>query len=723
RRTNFSNAAVLRRARPGKQKMIRTTTRTIRPRIRVSTSYQQYRTFHATKPPPAAAEQSTPINLSSFTPDLIRSFSIIAHIDHGKSTLSDRLLELTRTIPQQPLSSASSSSGHANPNQGPARNQQVLDQLAVERERGITVKAVAVSMFYTSQSGITYLLNLIDTPGHVDFTTEVLRSLSATQGAILLVDATQGVQAQTLAVLQAARRRRLTILPVLNKLDLPSAEPEKVALQVGRLLDDSRPDEDIIKISAKTGQGVEDLLEALVAKLPPPVADPNRPLRAFVFDSWFDHFQGVVSLVSIADGRIQKGDKIKSFKTGKTFQVADCGIMHPHQLSLPSGLHAGQCGWLTCAMKNAKEAILGDTFYAAKTPLTEIEPVNRSIETRQSMVFAGLYPIDSNAFDRLADAIQRLVLNDRSVTVNKESSVALGQGFRLGFLGTLHMDVFRQRLNDEYASEVIITRPFVPLQLVSKGKTSMIEKPIDFPNVRNRADGVKVFERIIDGTIIVPDRFTGPVMELCSSHRGIQQTFEYIAAPSSETKKDGEVVLEGDERWVEIRYKIPLSEIVTTFHSTLKSLSSGYATFDYETPEGDEGFVEADLVRVDIVVNKSSPIDAFATVVHRDHALREAKAILSRLKSVIPRQQFEIALQAAIGSKIIASERITAVRKDVTAGLYGGHYERKMKHLQKQKEGKKKLRSLSIGKVEIPQEAFSAVLSVDGKVAASNKRK
>ena len=703
--------------------MIRTTTRTIRPRIRVSTSYQQYRTFHATKPPPAAAEQSTPINLSSFTPDLIRSFSIIAHIDHGKSTLSDRLLELTRTIPQQPLSSASSSSGHANPNQGPARNQQVLDQLAVERERGITVKAVAVSMFYTSQSGITYLLNLIDTPGHVDFTTEVLRSLSATQGAILLVDATQGVQAQTLAVLQAARRRRLTILPVLNKLDLPSAEPEKVALQVGRLLDDSRPDEDIIKISAKTGQGVEDLLEALVAKLPPPVADPNRPLRAFVFDSWFDHFQGVVSLVSIADGRIQKGDKIKSFKTGKTFQVADCGIMHPHQLSLPSGLHAGQCGWLTCAMKNAKEAILGDTFYAAKTPLTEIEPVNRSIETRQSMVFAGLYPIDSNAFDRLADAIQRLVLNDRSVTVNKESSVALGQGFRLGFLGTLHMDVFRQRLNDEYASEVIITRPFVPLQLVSKGKTSMIEKPIDFPNVRNRADGVKVFERIIDGTIIVPDRFTGPVMELCSSHRGIQQTFEYIAAPSSETKKDGEVVLEGDERWVEIRYKIPLSEIVTTFHSTLKSLSSGYATFDYETPEGDEGFVEADLVRVDIVVNKSSPIDAFATVVHRDHALREAKAILSRLKSVIPRQQFEIALQAAIGSKIIASERITAVRKDVTAGLYGGHYERKMKHLQKQKEGKKKLRSLSIGKVEIPQEAFSAVLSVDGKVAASNKRK
>ncbi|KNZ62937.1 translation factor GUF1, mitochondrial [Puccinia sorghi] len=856
------------------QKMIGTTRTATARVIRIRTRIRHERLFSlsvsVSASAPSSSELTTPINLSGFTPDLIRSFSIIAHIDHGKSTLSDRLLELTRTIPREPSPSSSSSSGHSNPNQAPTRNQQVLDQLAVERERGITVKAVAVSegtvlmfpvlkmnsMFYTSQSGITYLLNLIDTPGHVDFTTEVLRSLSATQGAILLVDATQGVQAQTLAVLQAARRRRLRILPVLNKLDLPSAEPEKVASQVAQLLIDDSGPANILKISAKTGRGVDHLLESLVAQLPPPVADPDQPLRAFVFDSWFDHFQGVVSLVSIADGRIKKGfchslpiipphflkiwpssylsslsgDKIKSFKTGKTFQgtapsycnhlnflqshllifvflylsVSDCGIMHPHQLSLPSGLHAGQCGWLTCAMKNAKEAILGDTFYAANTPPTEIKPVNQSIETRQSMVFAGLYPIDSNAFDRLADAIQRLVLNDRSVTVNKESSVALGQGFRLGFLGTLHMDVFRQRLTDEYASEVIITRPFVPLQrtyrvffetVISKGKTTMIDKPIDFPNVRNRADGIKVFERIVDGTIVVPDRFTGPVMELCSAHRGIQQSFEYIAAPSSETQKENGLAMEGgEEGWVEMRYRMPLSEIVTTFHSTLKSLSSGYATFDYETPEGEEGFIQADLVRVDIVVNKSSPIDAFATVVHRDHALREAKAILTRLKSVIPRQQFEIALQATIGTKIIASERflphsllactlpsfpflttpsfllslcrirrITAVRKDVTAGLCaffttifhtshdaplsnsltnsswifrsdstrdlpdGGHYERKMKHLQKQKEGKKKLRSLSIGKVEIPQEAFSAVLSVDGKVGSTiggnNKRR
>lgn len=372
-------------------------------------------------------------------------------------------------------------------------------------------------------------------------------------------------------------------------------------------------------------------------------------------------------------------------------------------------------------------AILGDTFYSSQIPLADLQPIDQSIETRRSMVFAGLYPTDSNAFDRLADAIQRLALNDRSVTVNKESSVALGQGFRLGFLGTLHMDVFRQRLSDEYASEVIITRPFVPLQLISKGKSRMIEKPIDFPSVRSRGDGLKVLERVINGTIVVPDRFTGSIMELCSSHRGVQQSFDYIPAPSRPDTKVGDVeisdgiALEEEDRWVRMQYQIPLSEIVTTFHSNLKSRSAGYATFDYELPDDEDhdGFIESDLVRIDVVVNKSSPIDAFATVVHRDHALREAKALLTRLKSVIPRQQFEIALQATIGHKIIASERITAVRKDVTAGLYGGHYERKMKHLQKQKEGKKKLRSLSIGKVEIPQEAFSAVLSVDGKVPPS----
>ncbi|MBW0469497.1 hypothetical protein O181_009212, partial [Austropuccinia psidii MF-1] len=632
-------------------------------------------------------------------------------IDHGKSTLSDRLLEITKTIPKQNLNS----SNH-NLNQ----NRQVLDQLNVERERGITVKAVAVSMFYNSpKNHLTYLLNLIDTPGHVDFTTEVLRSLSVTQGAILLIDATQGVQAQTLAVLRAARLRQLKILPVLNKIDLPSAEPDRIAQQVSRLTGQT----EIFKISAKTGDGVQDLLQAIIDKFPAPTGDRNQSMRAFVFDSWFNHFHGVVLLVSIVDGSLKKGDKIKSYKTGKTFQVSDCGIMQPSQVSLPSGLHSGQCGWITCAMKNAKEAILGDTFYSAKIPSEQAQPVQQTIESRQSMVFAGFYPTDTQAYDKLADAIQRLMLNDRSVTLSRESSFALGQGFRLGFLGTLHMDVFRQRLSDEYASEVIITRPFVPLQLISKANTKIIENPIDFPSVRGRADGIKIFERVVDGTIIVPDQFTGPIMELCSSHRGIQQTFEYISSPSGLNQNNTETDLKGieldEQRWVRMTYKIPLSEIVTTFHSSLKSLSSGYGIFNYDL--GDDEFIEADLVRLDIIVNKSAPIEAFATVIHRDQAVREAKTILSRLRTVIHKQQFEVTLQALLGSKIIASERIAAVRKDVTAGLYGGHYERKMKHLQKQKEGKKKLRMLSVGKVEIPQEAFSAVLSVDGQVTKSKQ--
>ncbi|KAI9618132.1 hypothetical protein H4Q26_012476 [Puccinia striiformis f. sp. tritici PST-130] len=589
-------------------------------------------------------------------------------IDHGKSTLSDRLLELTRTIPQQPSPTASSSSsGHSNPNQLPTRNLQVLDQLAVERERGITVKAHVLHI----PIGKTYLLNLIDTPGHVDFTTEVLRSLSATQGAILLVDATQGVQAQTLAVLQAARRRKLTILPVLNKLDLPSAEPEKVALQVGRLLSNDDAHNDIIKISAKTGDGVQDLLDALVQNYP-------RLLQI------------LINLFALSFSIL--GDKINLSRPERLFKLPIVGLcIHISYQFL-------QQFW--------------EIHFMQQDTNNEIEPVNQSIETRQSMVFAGLYPIDSNAFDRLADAIQRLVLNDRSVTVHKESSVALGQGFRLGFLGTLHMDVFRQRLNDEYASE---------------GKTSMIEKPVDFPNIRNRGDGVKVFERIIDGTIIVPDRFTGPVMELCSveygrenlsfrvpgqqsyqgvfvngqSHRGLQQTFDTLPRLRRRVRRMGGDVRR-DERWVEIRYKIPLSEIVTTFHSTLKSLSSGYATFDYETPEGIKDSskpISSESISSSIKVHPSTPsLPSFIAIMH-----------LEKLKPFL-----------------LGLNPITAVRKDVTAGLYGGHYERKMKHLQKQKEGKKKLRSLSIGKVEIPQEAFSAVLSVDGKVSATvsgNKRR
>ncbi|CAH7685752.1 GTP-binding protein lepa, partial [Phakopsora pachyrhizi] len=686
---------------------------------------------------------SEQIDLSQFNTDLIRSFSIIAHIDHGKSTLSDRLLELTNTIPSFSASERAEDEDDnavtkrrlklGGDGDDQIKNRQVLDQLKVERQRGITVKAVAVSMFYkSSKTGQRYLLNLIDTPGHVDFTTEVLRSLSVSKGVILLVDSTQGVEAQTLSVLEAAKRKRLRILPVLNKIDLPSSEPERVSNQVKNLLGlsssksntlkcDGGGEEDvkILKISAKTGDGVEEVLESLIENIPSADGDRSEPMRAFVFDSWFDHFQGVVSLVSLVDGCLKKGDRIKSFKTGKTFQVMDCGIMYPKQISMKSGLYAGQCGWLTCSMKDVREAILGDTFYLASTNPEKVKPIKQTIETRQSMVYAGLYPVDSNGFEKLDDAIQRLVLNDRSVSVNKESSVALGQGFRLGFLGTLHMDVFRQRLSDEYDSEVIITRPFVPIKLIKRGESRFIEKPIDFPSIKERSDRVQILERVVYATIVVPDRYTGAVIELCSSHRGEQLSFDYVSSRSKASEEEDlsdeseealeDEVDEENRKWVKLLYRIPLSEIVTNFHSQLKSITSGYGSFDYEIRGDEDEFIESDLVRIDFIINKSSPIDAFATIVHRDGSLREAKIILSRLKSVINKQQFEVSLQALIGNKIIASERIKAVRKDVTAGLYGGHYERKMKHLQKQKEGKKKLKLMSIGKVEIPQEAFSVV--------------
>ncbi|KAG0144527.1 hypothetical protein CROQUDRAFT_659847 [Cronartium quercuum f. sp. fusiforme G11] len=650
---------------------------------------------------------SPPASLSEFPPELIRSFCIIAHIDHGKSTLSDRLLELTKTIPQVPTTDAVSQPGSGSA--PPPRNRQVLDKLVVERERGITVKAVSVSMFHTPANAPQkrYLLNLIDTPGHVDFSTEVFRSLAAADAAILLVDATQGVQAQTLAVLSAARRHSLPVFPVLNKIDLPAAEPERVEDEIKRLLGGPEP---VIRISAKTGEGVGEVVDRLIERVPKPKGCREKPLRAFVFDSWFDHFQGVVSLVKLADGTLKKGDKIQSYKTGKIFQVSDCGIMYPDQLSIPTGLYAGQCGWVTCSMKDPSQAILGDTFYDPTMNKEELVPVGRSIETRRSMVYASLYPVETSGLDRLSEAIDQLVLNDRSVAVQKESSVALGQGFRLGFLGTLHMDVFRQRLSDEYGSEVIVTRPFVPLKLTGGGQEKMISSPVDFPSSSAGRGKMTVLERIVEAEIVVPERYTGAVIELCASHRGSQTSLDYL--PSTDSSMS---------QLVKLTYSIPLSEIVTTFHSSLNSLTAGYASFDYSAQEDD--FRPAELVRLDIIVNGSPPIDAFAAVVHREQAQREARAVLGRLKGVMRRQVFEVVLQATIGSKVIASERLSAVRKDVTAGLYGGHYERKMKHLNKQKEGKKRLKTMSIGNVELPQEAFSAVLSVDGKAIAVKRNR
>ncbi|KAH9823557.1 P-loop containing nucleoside triphosphate hydrolase protein [Melampsora americana] len=652
-----------------------------------SSNYQhRFSTFSRSSSPSPST-----LSLSEFPPELIRSFCIIAHIDHGKSTLSDRLLELTETIPKlTPII-------HQVPNSSepPLRNRQVLDKLVVERERGITVKAVSVSMFYSppDHPKKKYLLNLIDTPGHVDFSTEVLRSLTVADAAILLVDSTQGIQSQTLSVLSSALRRELPIIPVLNKIDLPASEPDRIGIELAKLT--GVKEDQVLRISAKTGIGVGSLLDRLIKEVPLPKGQLDKPLRAFVFDSWFDHFHGVVSLVKVADGVLKKGDKVQSYKTGKIFQVADCGIMYPEQVSIPSGLHVGQCGWITCGMKDPSQAILGDTFFDPSTPSKDFEPVERSIEGRQSMVFASLFPVDSVAgLDKLTEAIDQLILNDRSVSVQKEASVALGQGFRLGFLGTLHMDVFKQRLSDEYGTEVIVTRPFVPLKLITDGKEKMINNPIEFPTVGMKK--VQVLERIVEATIVIPDRYTGPVIELCATHRGEQSSLEYL--PASATSPD-------ETQLVKLVYQIPLSEIVTTFHSSLNSITAGYASFDYKTKD----FKPAELVRLDIIVNGSDPVDAFATVVHRDKALREGKAVLGRLKGVMRRQVFEVVLQATIGNKVIASERLSAVRKDVTAGLYGGHYERKMKHLNKQKEGKKRLKMMSIGNVELPQEAFSAV--------------
>ncbi|EGG01165.1 uncharacterized protein MELLADRAFT_50186, partial [Melampsora larici-populina 98AG31] len=665
-------------------------------RFKISNTIKSYQLHHhrfstvaQLSIPPTST--STP-SLSEYPPELIRSFCIIAHIDHGKSTLSDRLLELTETIPKlTPIAHQVS-----NPSEPPLRNRQVLDKLVVERERGITVKAVSVSMFYSppDQPKKKYLLNLIDTPGHVDFSTEVLRSLTVADAAILLVDSTQGIQSQTLSVLSSALRRELPIIPVLNKIDLPASEPDRIGNELAKLT--GVKEDQVLRISAKTGIGVERLLERLIKEVPIPKGQSDQPLRAFVFDSWFDHFHGVVSLVKLADGVLKKGDKIQSYKTGKIFQVADCGIMYPEQVSIPTGLHVGQCGWVTCGMKDPSQAILGDTFYDPKTPSEDFEPVERSIEGRQSMVFASLFPVDSVAgLDKLTEAIDQLILNDRSVSVQKEASVALGQGFRrLGFLGTLHMDVFKQRLSDEYGTEVIVTRPFVPLKLIADGKEKMINNPIEFPTVGMKK--VQVLERIVEASIVVPDRYTGPVIELCATHRGEQSSLEYL--PASATSPDS-------SQLIKLVYQIPLSEIVTTFHSSLNSITAGYASFDYKPKD----FKPAELVRLDIIVNGSDPVDAFATVVHRDKALREGKAVLGRLKGVMRRQVFEVVLQATVGNKVIASERLSAVRKDVTAGLYGGHYERKMKHLNKQKEGKKRLKMMSIGNVELPQEAFSAV--------------
>lgn len=599
------------------------------------------------------------INLAEFTPDRIRNFSIIAHIDHGKSTLSDRLLELTGTITQR------------------QKKEQFLDKLQVEKERGITVKAQTASMFYEHE-GTTYLLNLIDTPGHVDFSYEVSRSLYACQGALLLVDAAQGVQAQTMANFFLAFEEDLTIIPVLNKIDLPAADPERITKQVTSLFD-FKP-EDVIAASAKANIGTTAILEAVIDRVPSPKVNPDKPLRALLFDSWFDSYRGVVCLIAVHDGMIKKGDTISLAQAEANYEVLEIGLMYP-ELTPMNALYAGQVGYVITGMKTIKEARVGDTIFHTKHPV----PAFPGFKPAKPMVFAGIYPIDAEEFPAVADAIEKLMLNDASVHIEKKTSVALGLGFRCGFLGLLHMDVFKQRLEQEYDVHVIATAPSVLYKLKLQGKDELvdIENPSDFPEP-NKIE--MVYEPIIHATIITPSEYVGNLIKLCEEKRGIQQDLSYM-----------------DEQRVILKYKLPLTEVATDFYDQLKSVSSGYASFDYE----EAGYEPAQMVKMDILLN-GKPVDALSVIVHKDKAYYVGRELAEKLKKVIPRQLYEVIIQAALGSKVIARERVAPLRKDVTAKCYGGDITRKRKLLEKQKEGKKKMKR--VGSVDVPQEAFMAIL-------------
>lgn len=597
--------------------------------------------------------------LRSFPPERIRNFSVIAHIDHGKSTLCDRLLEITGTLSTR------------------TKNEQFLDKLQVEKERGITVKAQSASMLYTYK-GVEYLLNLIDTPGHVDFSYEVSRSLYACQGALLLVDATQGVQAQTMANFYLAFDQDLAIIPIINKIDMSTADPARVEAELKQLFD-YEPNQ-ILRASGKSGIGITEVLDAIIERIPAPHASPERPLKALLFDSWYDDYQGVVTLIAVRDGMIQKGDRVELAQTHNTYEVLEIGIMYPNETQTDA-LYAGQVGYLIMGMKSVQEARVGDTLYHARK---SVEPFP-GFKPAKPMVFAGIYPVDTSDFEAVRDAIEKLTLNDASVRVEKKTSVALGLGFRCGFLGLLHMDVFKQRLEQEYGLSVIATAPSVLYKVRLKGSSHEIdlENPSDFPDPQNIE---AVLEPVIDATIILPRQYLGPIMTLCQEKRGEQKQMSFLS----------------EERVILI-YRLPLNEVATDFYDQLKSLSSGYASLDYE----ESGYQEAKLVKMDILLNGKA-VDALSIIVHADNAYYIGRSLAEKLRTTIPRQLFEVIIQAAIGAKIIARETISPLRKNVTAKCYGGDITRKRKLLEKQKEGKKKMKQ--VGNVEVPQEAFLTIL-------------
>jgi GTP-binding protein LepA len=596
----------------------------------------------------------------------IRNFSIIAHIDHGKSTLADRILEMTKTVDPRSMRA------------------QVLDSMDLERERGITIKAQAVRVLYEARDGETYQLHLIDTPGHVDFTYEVSRSLAACEGALLVVDASQGVEAQTVANTYLAVDNGLELIPVLNKIDLPGAEPERVAEEVADLLGES--EDEILRISGKTGDGVVDVLEQVVAKVPPPSGDPNGTPRALIFDSEFDQYRGVIAYIRVVDGTFRKGDVIRSMAGDTVADIDDIGFFTPAMV-VTDQLSAGEVGFLITGIKEVSALAVGDTLTTkegwARNPDLAPLPGYRDV---QPVVFCGLFPIDSDEYPDLRDALEKLTLNDAALSWEPEVSEALGFGFRCGFLGLLHMDIVRERLEREYGIELMATMPSVRFEVtLTDGTETEVHIPSDFPDP-GRIQEIR--EPMIEASILTPKEYIGPIMELCQERRGTHRGMHYLSA----------------ER-VQLQYDLPLAEIVIDFFDALKSRTRGYASLDYEL----KGMQASNMVKLDILLG-GEQVDALSMVVHRDKAYEVGRSLTEKLKAKIPRQQYDVPIQAAIGASIVARETVKAYRKDVIAGCYGGDISRKRKLLEKQKEGKKRMKK--VGRIEVPQEAFLAVLEL-----------
>ena len=595
--------------------------------------------------------------------ELIRNFSIIAHIDHGKSTLADRLMELTETVAARDM------------------EEQLLDSMDIERERGITIKATAVRMFYTHTDGKRYMLNLIDTPGHVDFTYEVSRALAACEGAVLVVDATQGIEAQTLANVYLAVDNGLEIVPVINKIDLPSAQPEHVIHEIEDVI--GIPAEDAPCISAKNGVNIEQVLAHIVERVPAPKGDPGAPLAALIFDCLYDNYKGALSYVRVKEGTVRAGDRIRSMATGNEFDVTEVGVFTP-QLRPVEELTAGEVGYIAASIKSVAETKVGDTITGAERPAAQPLPGYKQVNP---MVFCGIFPADGADYDDLRDALDKLRLNDASLSFEPETSVALGYGFRCGFLGLLHMEIIQERLEREFDLDLVTTAPSVVYRVrLLDGSERTIDNPTDLPPA---AEIAYMEEPVVDANIMTPSQFVGAIMELCQEKRGVFVDMKYL-----------------EETRVEMHYILPLNEIIYDFFDQLKSRSRGYASFDYALRE----YVRSDLVKLDFLLN-GDMCDALSTIVHRDKAYAKGRAVAEKLKEVIPRQQFEIPVQAAIGGKVIARETVKAVRKDVLAKCYGGDITRKKKLLEKQKEGKKRMRQ--VGSVQVPSEAFMSVLRIN----------